>query len=76
MYIDVIGNRPGGVAKSYDKVHAVSFAEAVALVFRNRAMYPRIERMGDNLWSVEVSNIANRITRIKVRCKRLKEPTA
>ncbi|MEG1121235.1 MAG: hypothetical protein RSE62_03430 [Citrobacter sp.] len=54
----------------------MSFAEAVALVFRNRAMYPRIERMGDNLWSVEVSNIANRITRIKVRCKRLKEPTA
>lgn len=58
-----------------DKVHAPNFAEAVAMVFRNRAMYRRVEQIGKNNWTVELSSITNKITRLHVRCVRLEENT-
>lgn len=73
MYIEIVGGKPGQPVKSFDKVHAESFDAAVAMVFRNKAMYRRIERISQNSWAVEVSSITNQISRIRVRCIRLKE---
>ncbi len=72
MYIEVVGTRSGLPAKSYGKVHAASYAEAIAMVFRNRAMYPRIDKKADNRWIVEESDIRNRIHRTNVRCQIVK----
>ena len=69
MYVDVIGNTNGGVAISYGKVHAESYEAAVAMVFKNKAMYPRVEWIGANKWDVEKYHSGSRIVRIRVRCR-------
>lgn len=74
MYIEIVGGKSGQPAKSYDKVHADTFEDAVQMVFRNKAIYPRIERIGQNNWAITLSSITNQISRIRVRCERLKEP--